>query len=124
MAAHPPNREFERAVEAVISGQLTPLREMLAAEPTLVRASSSYGHRATLLHYVAANAVEIRRQQIPANAVDIAEALIEAGADAKAKAWMYGAWVGPLHMVATSAHPADAGVTPQLMSLLVDAGAD
>ncbi len=123
-AAGTPNREFESAVDAVVSGHLTSLRRMFAANPALTRASSSYGHRATLLHYVAANAVEIRRQQIPANAVDVAQVLIGAGADVNAKAWMYGEWVGPLPMVATSAHPADAGVAPQLMKVLVDAGAE
>ena len=38
-------------------------------------------HRATLLHYVAANGVEDYRQTSPSNAVPVAEALLHAGAE-------------------------------------------
>ncbi len=56
---------FETAVEAVIDGDLAGLEEMLRRDPALVRARSSRVchfdppvHRATLLHYIAANGVE------------------------------------------------------------------
>jgi len=37
-------------------------------------------HHATLLHYVGANGIESFRQKTPANAVDIARLLLDAGA--------------------------------------------
>src|SRR5579859_4544162 len=56
--------QFESAVEAVIGGDETGLKALLQANPELVRARSARvthfdppRHRATLLHYVAANGV-------------------------------------------------------------------
>ena len=70
---------FESAVEAVITGDMPTLRLLLAADPDLVRARSTIVsdrdppvHAATLLHYVAANAVEDYRQKTPPNAVEVA----------------------------------------------------
>ena len=55
------------------------LDDALRRDPDLVRARSSRVccfdppvHRATLLHYVAANGVERHRQKTPSNAVEIA----------------------------------------------------
>ena len=98
----------------------------------MVRARSTREHRATLLHYVGANGVEAYRQKTPKNAVKIAEILLEAGAAVDADL-DYGATgrrtyperVGSttLGMVATSVHPAEAGVQLALMETLLDAGA-
>ena len=49
---------FARAVKAVITGDTAALRAALSAEPALVRARSRAAHRATLLHYTAANGIE------------------------------------------------------------------
>jgi hypothetical protein len=54
--SQPPDAEFEVAVDAVVHGRIDELTQMLAAQPRLATQTSSYGHRATLLHYVAANA--------------------------------------------------------------------
>ena len=56
---------FERAADAVVEGDLEGLRALLLAEPDLARARSPRSHRATLLHYVAANGVEPGRQKVP-----------------------------------------------------------
>jgi hypothetical protein len=84
-------------VEAVIHGDANRLAELLRKDPELVRARSTRVtphdppmHRSTLLHYVAANGVEGYRQKTPANAVQIARMLLEAGAEADALADMYG----------------------------------
>src|SRR5262249_11954020 len=61
-----PVARFEAAVEAVISGDVAALRSMLHENPELVRARSTRGHHATLLHYVGANGVEGGRQKTPA----------------------------------------------------------
>jgi hypothetical protein len=43
----------------------------------------------SLLHYTAANGVEIRRQVVPANAAEVVAALLDAGADRSAKLHAY-----------------------------------
>src|SRR5258706_16467940 len=81
--------DFEAAVEAIIHGDLDALKALLGAHPELVRSRSMLPHRATLLHYIAANGVEGDRQKTPANAVEIALALLKAGAEVDALADMY-----------------------------------
>ncbi|MEM7206020.1 MAG: ankyrin repeat domain-containing protein [Planctomycetota bacterium] len=116
---------FEAAVDALVSGDLESLAAALQAEPELARRRSALGHRATLLHYVAANGVEIRRQSTPTNAVAIARALLDAGADVDALAATYGGGSSQttLCLLVTSHHPAQAGVQAELTEALLDAGA-
>ena len=80
------SESFEKAVDAVVTGNITSLRALLAEDPQLVSQTSPYGHGATLLIYAAANGVEMRRQSVPENAADIVSVLLEAGADRAAKA--------------------------------------
>lgn len=121
---------FEDAVEAVIGGQLATLEGLLATNPALVRARSNRlccfdppVHRATLLHYVGANGVENHRQRTPPNAVAIATALLDAGADPNALADFYGQPCGTLSLLVSSSHPAEAGLQIELATLLIDRGA-
>ncbi|MFZ0836485.1 MAG: hypothetical protein WAM77_03440, partial [Xanthobacteraceae bacterium] len=90
--------EFESAAQAVIDGDVPVLEDALRRDPALVYARSSRVcyfdppiHRATLLHYVAANGVEAYRQKTPPNAVETARALLLAGAEPDALSDMYGA---------------------------------
>ena len=106
--------QFESAVEAIISGDLTTLERLLRLNPALVRARSARRHHATLLHYVGANGVEGFRQKTPKNAVEVAEMLLKAGAEVDAVAEMYGGST-TLGLVATSIHPWLAGVQGALM---------
>ena len=122
--------EFESAVEAVVSGDLAALEDALRRDPALVRARSSRVccfdppvHHATLLHYVAANGVEAYRQKTPPNAVAIARALLEAGAEPDALADMYGAECTTMSMLVSSSHPAKVGLQVPLVELLLDFGA-
>src|ERR1700732_2991126 len=80
-------------------------------------------HRATLLHYVAANGVEAYRQKTPPNAVEIGRTLLEAGAEPDALADMYGADCTTMSMLVSSSHPAEAGLQVPLVELLLDFGA-
>src|SRR5262245_30457871 len=103
---------------------------MLAANPALVRARSTRvtehdppEHKATLLHYVAANGVEGYRQKSPPNSVEIATVLLDAGAEADALANMYGGQCTTMSMLVSSSHPAEAGVQVPLVHTLVDYGA-
>ena len=53
---------FERAADAIVTGEQDELDRLLAARPALVHARSDREHRSTLLHYVSANGVESYRQ--------------------------------------------------------------
>ncbi len=122
--------EFESVVEAVVNGGLATLQNALRRDPALVRARSTRVccfdppvHRATLLHYVGANGVEGYRQKTPPNAVEIARALLQAGAGPDALADMYGAQCTTMSMLVSSSHPAEAGLQAPLVELLLDFGA-
>jgi len=125
-----PVGRFERAVDAVITGDLDTLRLALDRDPGLATARSTRvtnrdppRHGATLLHYIAANGVEGYRQKTPPNAVAIARTLLQAGSDPNALAWMYGGEHATLSMLVSSSPPADAGLQPALVDTLVDFGA-
>jgi ankyrin repeat protein len=121
--ADSPVFQFESAVEAVISGDLAALESSLRKNPDLVRARSIRGHRATLLHYVAANGVEDYRQKSPKNAARVAEVLLRAGAEVDALANMYGGQATTMNMLVSSTPPAEAGVQVALVETLLDFGA-
>jgi hypothetical protein len=106
---------FERAVDAVVGGDIDGLRASIDADPP--------DHRALLLHYVAANGVEGYRQRTPANIVDITRVLLEAGSDANAVAYLYGGACTTMSLLVSSSPPARAGQQVPLVDLLVDFGA-
>lgn len=116
--------QYERAVDAITAGDLDTLTELLDRNPELVRARSTRTHRATLLHYLAANGVESFRQRSPRNAVDVASLLLRRGAEADAVASMYGADdATTMEMLVSSVHPAAVGVQVPLVDTLIDFGA-
>jgi hypothetical protein len=114
---------FEQAIQAIISGNLEHLEALLQEDPTLVHKRSPYGHRATLLHYVAANGVETHRQKVPRNAAHVARRLIRAGADVNATAMVYGKDSTALALLLSSSHPEDAGVREEVANVLREEGA-
>jgi ankyrin repeat protein len=114
--------QFERAADAVVTGDAAILQEMLRQNPTLVHVRSPREHRSMLLHYVAANGVEDYRQKTPKNAVEIATILLDAGAAVDAVADAYGEGT-PLGLTATSIHPLRADVLIPLLELLLTRGA-
>jgi ankyrin repeat protein len=125
-----PVERFESAVEAVINGDAATLASLLRERPEIVAARSTRVtpfdppvHRATLLHYVAANGVENYRQKTPPNAVGVARMLLEAGADADALADMYGGRCTTLSLLVSSTPPAEAGLQVALVDTLLDFGA-
>jgi ankyrin repeat protein len=121
----PQDTPFEAAADAVVHGELEHLRPLLAAHPELIRAHSERVHRATLLHYVAANGVEDFRQRTPPNAVAIARYLLEQGAEVDALASTYGddRYQTTMNLLVSSTHPAEAGVQAELAEILIDFGA-
>ena len=120
-----PAARFEAAADAVVNGDEVLLRDLLRTDPELARARSARAHHVTLLHYSSANGVEDFRQRSPANAVAIARALLDAGAEVDATADSYGGgpWQTPLNLIVSSVHPARAGVQVPLVDALVDGGA-
>lgn len=119
-----PVRRFELAVDAVVAGDTGYLRTALRDDPDLARARSTRRHHSTLLHYVAANGVEDMRQKTPANAVEVAIVLLDAGAEVDALSDAYGGDCTTMTLLVSSAHPARAGVQVALVELLLDRGAD
>lgn len=117
-----PVAQFEAAVEAVITGDAGTLRLLLHKNPALIRARSERIHHSMLLHYTGANGVEGYRQKTPKNAVEILQILLQAGADVNALSDSYGKST-TLGLVATSIHPAHAGMHIALMETLLAAGA-
>ncbi len=116
--------KFELAADAIVAGNTAALQRLLGENPELIRARSTREHQATLLHYVSANGVESYRQKTPKNIVQIAGILLKAGAEVDAEADVYGGGATTLGLVATSVHPARAGVQEDLMQALLDSGAD
>lgn len=115
---------FARAVRAIIYGDVAALAAELAATPGMVRARSGASHRATLLHYVAANGIDDALQHPVPEACEIAACLLAAGAEVDATCEAYdGRFPTPLSLLVSSEHPARAGVAAPLVHLLVDAGA-
>jgi hypothetical protein len=114
---------FEAAAYAIVTGDVTTLERLLREHPTLIRARSTREHRATLLHYVAANGVENYRQVTPKNIAEITEILLVAGAEIDGEADVYGGGCTTLGLVATSAPPAIAGVQRDVIDVLLKHGA-
>jgi hypothetical protein len=116
---------FESGADAVVTGDLSRLESLLRGNPDLTRARSARSHRATLLHYVAANGVEDFRQRTPANAVAVARSLLEAGAEVDAPANTYGGGTAQttMNLLVSSVHPANAGLQPELVETLLVFGA-
>jgi ankyrin repeat protein len=115
--------QFESAADAIVSGDLATLQRLLRQNPELIRARSAREHGATLLHYVSTNGLEGYRQKTPQNIAQIAETLLEAGAEVDARAGVYGGGSTTLSLTATSIHPLKAGVQNALLGLLLDHGA-
>ena len=115
--------QFEAAADAIVSGDRKALERLLDANRDLIRQRSTREHRATLLHYTAANGVEGYRQKTPKNIVEIAELLLMAGAEVDAEANVYGGGCTTLGLAATSVHPVTARVQEELLQLLLEFGA-
>jgi len=131
----PTHARFNEAVALIDAGDTAGLRRLLAAEPDVVHARAGDGKphydgyfaHATLLHHVAGN--PIREAGLPANIVEVARVLLDAGAEVDAgcgggpsqpdsRDWT------PLGLVASGRVPLEAGTMEPLMELLVEHGAD
>ena len=114
---------YERAADAIVSGDARVLRDLLQKHPELVHQHSTRAHRSLLLHYVSANGVEDYRQLSPPNSVEVARLLLEQGAEVDATSEAYGGGSTTLGLVSSSQPPRRAGVQIPLIDLLLDRGA-
>src|SRR5262245_6600945 len=115
--------QFEVAVDAIVSGDIATLHDLLRANPKLVDLRSSREHGGTLLHYVSADGVEGYRQKTTKDIVAIAALLLSSGAKVDAGADVYHSSCTTLGLVATSAPPQETGAQQPLLQLLLDHGA-
>lgn len=117
---------FEAAADAIHWGELTALRDLLDTHPPLISMRSPFPHHCMLLHYVAANGVELRRQlQSPPNAAQVTRLLLDRGAEPDAACDLYGGGPGmtTLCLLVSSCVPAEAGVQVSLVGVLCHGGA-
>ncbi len=121
--SEPPDPDFEEAVDILLAADVDALRRTCEGDPTLVKRRSSFGHHATLLHYVAANGVETYRQVVPRNLDKLTRVLIDFGADVNATVNLYGGETTTIDLLLSSSHPAAAGVVDDVAKVLVEAGA-
>lgn len=109
----PIDQEFEKAVDLLLAGDLQSLQQLLSTRPTLIMQHSNFGHNAQLIHYVGANGVELWRQVVPSNIVEVTRFLLKCGALPDVKANIYGGST-PLALISSSAHPEAAGLMQAL----------
>jgi len=110
---------FENAVNFLLNGNIQALSQLLTHESHLIKSTSQYGHRATLLHYVSSNGVEIWRQSAPNNLVEMTKLLLLKGADKTAKMQVYDGLFTPYELLTSSIHPYNAGIGKELEVLLI-----
>ncbi|HKP73999.1 MAG TPA: ankyrin repeat domain-containing protein [Longimicrobiaceae bacterium] len=126
IAQFQPHPRFAEALAAFDAGDAERLRALLAADPSLARARTNldppYGYfsAATLLHHAAGNPG--REQRLPANVVELARVLLDAGAEVDAET------IGPnggttMGLLITSKQASDRGFSGPLMDLLLERGA-
>ena len=111
---------FRRAVDLIDAGDVVGLRALLKERPELVHQhvvfeGGNYFRSPTLLEFVAEN--PIRHRKLPANIVEVAEVILEAGADEASRNEALG-------LVATGCVVRECGVQIPLIDLLCDYGAD
>ena len=112
------DQNFEKAVNFLIDGNFEALKKIIKTNPKLITKKSKYGHRATLLHYTASNGVEMWRQKVPVNLPEMTRFLIKQGADLNAIMHVYGGQFNTLSLLKSSAHPFEAGIGEEMISIL------
>lgn len=118
-----PTARFEAAADAIVAGDIKTLGTLLQEDPALISARSMRSHHSMLLHYTGTNGVESYRQRYPSNAIEVLQFLLAAGAEVNAEAGMYGGGSTTLGLLATSIHPAKAGIMSTMLEILLKAGA-
>ncbi|MDN5289097.1 MAG: ankyrin repeat protein [Mucilaginibacter sp.] len=116
---------FREAVEAIDSGDITVLKDLLAKHPNLIQDRldypiEGYFKNPYLLWFVADNPIRI--DKLPSNIVEITQLLVEA-VKRKASGGLQEQLDYTMGLVATGRIPKECGVQLQMIDLLIDAGA-
>lgn len=111
------DKEFEAAIDYLVSGQINELELVLQNDPGLLQQHSPYWHSAGLIHYIASNGVEVWRQCVPENLVEITQMLLQFGANPNMPNNIYGG-ANLINLIETSAHPHQAGLAEALIQTL------
>lgn len=111
------DKNFETAINRLVNGQLPELQTSLEEHPEILQQHSPFWHSAGLIHYVASNGIEIWRQCVPENLLDITSMLIDHGADPQMPNNIYGG-SNLINLIETSSHPHQAGIARQLIQLI------
>lgn len=106
---------FEKAIDALLNGDLRQLNEYFILDPSLATKKSQYGHGAALIHYVGSNGFELYRQVVPMNLPLLLDYLVKAGCDLNAKMNVYGGQFEMIELLNTSAHPKAAGILEEVV---------
>lgn len=111
------DKTFEKCVDDLLSGDLVLVKATLVQHPELINMRSKYGHQAALIHYLGSNGLEIWRQVVPQNLVDLLKLLIDFEVDLKLQAKIYGS-SDLLALLTSSAHPWKAGVARPAIDMI------
>jgi ankyrin repeat protein len=133
VAQFKPQPRFEEAVAAMDAGDVERLRNLITSDPALIRARTNleppyhYFTAATLLHHIAGNPDRGRLEgtlgPLPANSVEIARLLLDAGAEVNASTLGRNGGT-TMGLLVTSKQASDAGLSGPLMELLLGRGGE
>lgn len=112
----PIDHTFESAILHLLNGNATALFSILSQKPEILWQNSLLGHRARLVDYISSNGVEIWRQIVPPNLVDIYAKICQIGYDKSITNTLYGG-SSLKGLIETSAHPKTTGITEDLIAL-------
>lgn len=112
--------DFENAITFLIHGDINELQSLIDNQPTVLQTKSIYGHRASLIHYIGSNGLEIWRQQVPMNLPSILRMLLNAGSHSDPKNKIYGNGSHLIDLIESSDHPNKTGFTKELVDILRD----
>ncbi len=111
------DKSFETAINLLVNGHLQELQNLLDKQPEILQQHSPFWHSAGLIHYVASNGVEIWRQSVPENLVEITSMLISHGANPQMPNNIYGG-SNLINLIETSGHPNHTGLAGPLIQLI------
>ena len=111
------DKNFEKAIDFLVTGNKSALQNLIQQQPEILQQHSPFWHSAGLIHYIGSNGVEVWRQSVPDNIVEITSMIIELGADPQMPNNIYGG-SNLVNLIETSSHPHEAGVASPLIQLI------
>ena len=110
---------FELAIDHLLSGSLDELLLLLISnESKIIHSTSAFGHRASLIHYLGSNGVEMWRQVVPLNCIELLTFLVNSGSDPNALMNVYNGQYELKSLISSSAHPRRIGLDKKMIAIL------